>query len=250
VAQLVQYVNKRIVLSFFLLCMAGCDPKAAENNTANPHFTMKLEEIFDSECARRIARDSLSSELSKKKDHHPCFSSINEKGRDGLTPVFWAIRNRDAAAVSLMLGLGARPDVQLAGDFKHSSYISYASFSHSNEILRQLLEAGADPASYGDRGYHSLDAAISVDNIEGLLLLLEAGVDPGVTNSQGSPIIVRAVAAGKFQAAWLLLENGADPHQSAPNGLGVRRLIDAYGCDVPLSEKLWCHRFVEQVYEK
>lgn len=61
--------------------------------------------------------------------------------------------------------------------------------------------------------------AARTGNAEMVKLLLEFGADPNVKNSDGDTALMNAVTLEMFDVALILLEAGADPNSSNLNGI-------------------------------
>jgi hypothetical protein len=110
-------------------------------------------------------------------------ATANQVGRDGVTALGLAVRRLEKEPGSL-------------------------------DILRSLLEAGADPNLRGDPGEAPLTIAIRVSGKAGaepIRLLLDAGADPNALTQFGEPVFFAAtgITAPK-EAMELLLDHGAD----------------------------------------
>ena len=217
---------------------------------SNPHYKVKLEDIFDDACAERIAKDALSSELKKHGRRHPCIDKINYRGMDGLTPLYWPIRNGNIEAVRTMLSLGADPNIELWGEFEPHSYVSNAVFSGDNELLSLLLEAGANPSRHKDSGRWSVWSAVLSRNYEALRMIIDSGVNPNVSDTFANTILSDTIAGRDFHAAYILLESGADPRMPSVSGVTPIRFMNDYGCVTSDDQKEWCYKFFERVAQE
>jgi ankyrin repeat protein len=105
------------------------------------------------------------------------------------------------------------------------------------------LDQGADPnATYSTS---PLIVAAAGGNAEMVRLLLQRGADPNLDSEQGSPVLFRAAQYGHSEVVSLLLEAGADPNATArgktplmagaQNPEIVRKLLVA-GADPDLSD--------------
>ncbi|KAK2703331.1 acyl-CoA-binding domain-containing protein 6-like [Artemia franciscana] len=82
------------------------------------------------------------------------------------------------------------------------SLIHWASDRNSIEVLRFLLERGADVDKRDEDGQSPLHYAALCDNVECLKILLEFGADVNVKDSEG--LTPRAVASERIKMATLL----------------------------------------------
>lgn len=123
-------------------------------------------------------------------------TAINRKGGDGTSPLMWAA---------------------LEGDV---------------EMLRSLLDRGADPKTRNDAGASALLWA--VPDVAKVALLLDRGADPNAKSNDGrTPLMVAAGIHGASPVVKLLLDRGANPSETGPSLFGpTSPLVEAaYAAD-------------------
>ncbi len=98
----------------------------------------------------------------------------NQAESDGTTPLHWAVHHDDA------------------------------------ELVRRLLEAGADVAAANDYGATPMSEAAVTANVAVLAALLDAGADVDSANADGQTALMVVARGGNTAGAKLLLERGAD----------------------------------------
>ena len=136
--------------------------------------------------------------------------------------------------------------------------IHYASRKGYRDIVKLLLEKGADAAQISNQSVTPLHMAVMSGNKEVIQLLAEAGADLDATDKEGKTALVYAVQARKAEAARYLMELGADSsimdnENHTPldyaNAMGLVQLVDslsgeslgnadAYG-NTPLHQACW-----------
>ena len=83
----------------------------------------------------------------------------------------------------------------------------------NQELIKLLLESGANPNLKGERGFTPLMSCIDgLDRgvrAQAAQLLLEHGADPNIKNNQGETALSIAAYRGNVRAAQLLLDHGA-----------------------------------------
>ena len=89
--------------------------------------------------------------------------------------------------------------------------------------MKVLLERGARPSLPSrDQGFTPLHSAVATDagpsEHEIIRLLLEAGADPNAKSREGGTPLHTAAFTGDLEGAELLLAYGADPNASDPKG--------------------------------
>ena len=103
----------------------------------------------------------------------------------------------------------------------------YAALYGDSEVVRLLLDNGANPNAQNDDGGTALMYAI--DDAEKTRLLLEHGVNPNLRSGEGRTALLIAVGrAGSYSVVKLLLEKGADAKLRLPDGRGFPRVSIRY----------------------
>lgn len=153
---------------------------------------------------------------------------INAVGGDNSTPLTFAVQNAatvEAKAeatsgqqemISLLLSLGAKPAPALE---------RACGMTHS-EVLRLLLEAGADPNTVignGDMKEPVFYACFRSEHpTENLRLLSQKGANLDSPSYDGKTAIWTAAMYSRWDAAAFLLDQGANLEATAPDGKTVR----------------------------
>ena len=89
----------------------------------------------------------------------------------------------------------------------------YASLDGHTDIVKLLLERGADPnIKHSIYGHTALMKATENSHIDIIRILLESDVDINIQNSYGDASLIYASREGRIEIVRLLLENGADPN--------------------------------------
>lgn len=109
----------------------------------------------------------------------------------------------DARAVELFLAAGLEPD---AAAFQEAVLRNLAA------VLPTLLAHGADPnAGLDDHDTTALMLAVSLGRADLVKILLDAGADPDLQNLSGRTALIIAVIQGRTDMVRTLSASGADP---------------------------------------
>ncbi|MGH7134604.1 MAG: ankyrin repeat domain-containing protein, partial [Pirellulales bacterium] len=155
------------------------------------------------------------------------------KGLGGSTPLMYAVLYGDADAVRLLLDTGADPNVRNEAG---ASALMWA--VDDLEKTRLLLQRGADVNARSDDGRTALAIAASrFGSLEVVRMLLDSGADPSVKSpSYKGPLTALREAAevGDQAVVRLLIERGADVKRAGPFPL----IAALYANDAPCVELL------------
>jgi ankyrin repeat protein len=134
---------------------------------------------------------------------------------------------------ALLLGAGVDPNLRDpdSGD----TMLIEAVDSRDMPIIRALLRAGADLEA-GSRSGTALDVAAldRREDSEIVRLLLDAGADPNSLDNGGNTALIDACAWGNSETVRMLLAAGADPNRVTKDGSTALNTAEAYGLpDMP-----------------
>jgi ankyrin repeat protein len=118
-----------------------------------------------------------------------------------------ALKWNGLEVVRTLLEAGANPNTEVMNG---RTPLHTAAYAGRIEMVRALLEAGANPNVAGLHGYTPLYHAVERDHIEVIGALLEAGANPNAPVEGLSTALHKAAVYGNVGAINLLLEFGAD----------------------------------------
>lgn len=125
----------------------------------------------------------------------------------GRAPLVAAVRNRDAAAVSLLLKQPASVNVAEADG---TTALHMATDLDDLATARLLVRAGANVKAANRYGVTPLYSAAVNGNAAMIELLLGAGADANTALPEGETALMTAARTGKVDAVRVLLAHGAD----------------------------------------
>jgi len=137
-------------------------------------------------------------------------------GRYRATPLIWAVRTGNQAAVDFLLDLGADVD---ARDRSGGTALFTAVRFDRLEVGRALLSAGAGPSQSDAEGRTPLHLAAESDQLQFCVLLIEAGAALDARDGQGRTPLHLAASRGDFELCEYLLFLGASPAERDSLGL-------------------------------
>jgi ankyrin repeat protein len=128
--------------------------------------------------------------------------------------LFEAAAAGDATRVREIVGGGAAQANALSPD--GFTALGLAAFFKRREVVRYLLEAGADPRPASRQGgFTALHSAVATDagtvDVEIVRMLLDKGADPKAKSQSGSTPLHTVGFTGDRESLEMLLKHGADP---------------------------------------
>lgn len=127
---------------------------------------------------------------------------------DKETMLAMAYENRDDPMMGLLLASGVSPESKLPGS--EERVFDVAIHDGATSAVRTLLAAGA---SIGD----NLWAALLTGQDDLIRLILDAGADPRQLGPEGQDPLDFCLKQGRYKAARILLEGGANPNARFDN---------------------------------
>jgi ankyrin repeat protein len=141
------------------LLAAGADVKARSSTYI---------QTVTSEVTQRLGREELNYDVP----------------RGGMTPIMFAARSGDAAAIGLLVGAGADVNDALPNGM---SALTLAAHSGHTDAAIALLDKGADPNDAAV-GYSPLHAAVLRSDLALVRALLARKANPNVALTKGTPL--------------------------------------------------------------
>ena len=149
---------------------------------------------------------------------HLLHAPLNPDARDAQNDwmgIHLAARNGHLDIVRLLLEAGADKD---AARQNGSTALHTAAWNGHLDVVRFLLEAGADKDAAAQSGGTALHTAAQSGNLDIVRLLLEAGADKDAARKNGSTALHTAAQFGYLDVLQLLVEAGADKDAVMQNG--------------------------------
>ncbi len=153
-------------------------------------------------------------------------ANVNAKGKDGMTPLFWALPDNKLARFTRLLEHGANPNVAIESDLgTHGSFEPGESVTHMAcktkfpGYFEAVFAHGGDPnlvrnSVMTKKGYTPLFSVITGGGPKKLAhvrTLIEKHADLDHTDSSGSTPVMTAVSwGGQYDIALELLKAGAN----------------------------------------
>lgn len=142
-------------------------------------------------------------------------ADANEKDVHGLTPLVRASRRGHVGVVKSLLAGGADPNL-MDGPATRPGWTPLMNAVHKGQlpVVRLLIAAGADVGRAGADGTTALMLASGEESAEMVRVLLDAGADPR-PGKRGSAALTNAVAWGRVETVGALLAKVPDLRMEA-----------------------------------
>lgn len=136
---------------------------------------------------------------------------VNGRGRDGITPLLFAMINRRETMITVLINRGADAMAEMKG---LGSPMSLSAAVPDGKVLALLLTNGADVNRWSLDEEPSIFYAVRAGVLENVDRLLAAGANINMCDGVGGTALTLAIDTGSFDLAMALLERGADPEAS------------------------------------
>lgn len=190
---------------------------------------------MDSEAFLKLVADGDGAAVADALATDP--SLADARSSTGASALQWSVYHREPWMVETLAAAGAKFDLASACATGRIDFVAKdgnvdalsadgfrpvalaVAFGH-NDIVRKLLDLGADPnlPSPALANVPPLQSAVFGRNLEGLKLLIEAGAEVNARQGGGFTALMGAAQNGDDSMVAYLLECGADPAAQSDEG--------------------------------
>lgn len=143
---------------------------------------------------------------------HNCCNHADDEGRTALQ-----IASASGSFGMLKTLLNAEARVDLASMMEQSPLLEAVYMGHL-EIIKELLDKGADTEARNPKGWTAIHLAATWNRTDMLSLLIEKGADLEAKDKEGRTALHSAATKGHQDCVKLLLEAGADKDARSKDG--------------------------------
>lgn len=193
-------------------CAASPDQRAMKELNR-----MQAADFFGDPAQRSLAKAVEKGNLNQAREAIEQGAEVNTVGEEGMAPLFWALAKQNIEGFRFLLEQGADPNiiVDLPNHFqdRQAGAMEMAAQLEDSAYLRLLLEHRGDPNTIVNSRWETplLYRAIMSRRLDIVRLLLDFGADINHRDKAGKTPLIEAVTARMFKMALLLLRRGADP---------------------------------------
>jgi ankyrin repeat protein len=138
-------------------------------------------------------------------------ADVNQKDRNGNTPLHFAVQAGQKATAELLLNAGATIN---QGNNSHLTPLYWAINNDNKDMVELLLKHGANVNRVGNDGTSPLHKASYKGNVEIVTLLLNASADVNKADVSGQTPLYQAVENNNKEIVRLLLVAKADANKA------------------------------------
>ena len=150
-------------------------------------------------------------------------ADVNAKDKWGQTSLYLAIRNDDSDIMNILIANGAEVDIKHTRGGMEEAALMYAAMTGRTEVVKLLLEAGADINVKNDRDQTALHVPLDIRNSDyqksrggryrlskdTIKMLLDKGADVNLKDKDGRTPLHLAAESADGDIVKLLLDKGA-----------------------------------------
>jgi len=174
-------------------------------------------------------------------------ADVSGKRSKGYTPLHAAAFERSPELVTLLIANGADVNAMTEDGF---GVLDAACSNWSNgEVVRLLLNAGANPNIKGKDGVTPLQKVAWRESAQVLKILLDGGAEIDQAGFEGATALHWAIEGDNIEAALLLAERGADGNARTKKGSTAIKLAKAKVAGTGFETSLKWKRVVRMLIE-
>jgi hypothetical protein len=244
---LLLWVSPLLWLLLLALLPCGCmSTSATDQGEPIDRMTGSANSYFTEPAARALVRAVETQDLAAIDRALANGTVIDSVGREGVTPLWWAIRFYRKDSFRHLLERGANPNVAIKD---HWGILHLAAGYRDPEYLRLALAHKAEPNRVnGVDNDLPLHLAISYQRKENLLQLIVGGADLDA-RPRGESFLCEAVAIGSYEFVYLMLKAGADGTKD-DDSQSLRRYIAVRVINPDSEAYVWRERVIALLREK
>jgi ankyrin repeat protein len=160
-------------------------------------------------------------------------ATIPDTGTHKSSPLVVSIRSNDIAPVKSFIDSGedvnAHSQYLIRGQYWTLTPLVLASLSGNLDIMRLLIDAGADVDRQDGYGQTPLMATVECKHLEATNLLVERGADVNETSPVKKTVLMVAARYGDMESTQFLLRKGAHPNTGFRSGYTALSLAAWFG---------------------
>jgi uncharacterized protein len=211
-------------------------------------FKMKLPELFPEPQPRALAEAAARNRTDSIKLLVVEGADVNATGKDGMTPLLWALLQGGKAGFQALLEHGANPNLQTKdGD----SVVLMAAIDKDGDYLKLTLAHGGNPNLVDPTTDRTpIYESIRNGNGENVQALIAAGANLNSRDRTGFTPLLEAASLLRYDIAYTMLKAGADPTIRSKGGKTIVDRIKLNNVDPKHELYQWRAKVIELLKTK
>jgi uncharacterized protein len=178
------------------------------------NVSSRAAEVFSAPQVRALAEAAARGNVAVLERLVKEGANINASGIEGVTPAWWAIRNRNKEGFAWLLAHGANPNpevksitiMEMAAGYDDAGFLEIA-LRHKPDLNRAGSYTARTP----------LQTAIAFSARKNFELLLNAGVN--IDDDRGQSPLSFAAGQSRYEYVYMMLQAGVDSGRVSSSGL-------------------------------
>ncbi len=173
---------------------------------------MNVEEYFIDDNVISLANAAANGDTSTVQTLVKQGVDVNSIGVDDMTPLVWALINKNKAGVSVLLDNGANPNYIASNG---ASMVTLASIMDDDFFLKSALSHGGDPnIKNPKKNMTALIRTVYSDKINNARILIDAGAKLSDENADNESPILEAALIDRYEFVVLFLQSMKNEKES------------------------------------
>jgi ankyrin repeat protein len=203
-----------MIFLLVMLSTLGLSVGCAATMDMPSNISKRAGEAFSDPQARALAEAAARGNSREMERLVKAGADVNAKGSLGITPAWWAIRNRNKAGFAWLLEHGADPNP----DVDSITVLEMAAGYEDTAFLETALKYKPDIDKAGRyTGHTPLSTAVMYSRRRNIELLINAGVN--LDEDRGQSPLSYAAGQARYEYVYQMLQAGADNGRISRNGL-------------------------------
>lgn len=240
----IMHIWKFTSLLSVAVLLLGCAMQSKAFGSSGP------SKYFTDDLTLQVAEAAAQGDAQKIQALKNKGANIDATGKDGVTPLLWALSQGNKKGVETLLSLGADPNHQTEdGD----SVMSLASEMTDPDFLKLAIKYKGNPnlALANGPPRSPLMAAIGPGGLDNVKTLLQAGANINYQDPvTGDTPLIQAADLNQFDIVYYLLEQGADYKLKNKFGNTIVYDVEMNNIDPTSQGYIWRQKVIEYLHSK
>lgn len=201
-------------------------------------------DVFSDSGVAALATAAADGNIKKIDELIAAEVQVNARGKNGVTPLMWALYHLNKQGFEALLTHKADPNLQ---EDDGESVMQWASQLKDPEYLKLAIQHGGNPNLLNTQSAYDMTplfSAIQVNAEANIELLIKAGANLNIQSPTGTPLIA-SISPNYYHIAYTLLLAGADYKMQSKSGRTAAWYIENGNIDSNSEEYQWRQKVIE-----